>query len=1064
MSRTISRFLVLGLALAAGAYSQLTRGFISGTVTDASSAVITGAKVKITNTQTNISREVETNQVGVYRFVAVEPGTYNVEFSRPGFETRIVGGVVVTGTQEVVLNQTLGVATATTTVEVVETPAGIELSKASATIERKIDMRILQEIPLTGNTRDVNVLALLAPTANRAPGSTGIAVNGQRARNNNFMLDGTDNNDASVTLASNRVIPEALAEFQVQTQAYSAEFGRNSGAQIQAFTRSGSNRWTGEVFDYYRANWMEPVSLINKRAGVNNTPRFVQNQAGGLISGPIVKNRTFFFSLIEANRRREAPDGRNSSNATIPTPTGFAALATVPLPAGVTPAQRQAALDGIAFLRDEIHPKVANYTNVRNVTVNGVPIQVGTINLPLANPHDFWYTTHRVDHLLTQKDQLNYRMQIDKRNQPDVVSNLQFGSKFSGAQTILGQNHAASHTRTISPSFVNEFRAAYIRRNLDFPENDPKTPTTTISGLFTIGGASNFPQGRIQNTFQFQDVATYLRGKHSIKFGADIRRLRLFNNSAFDSKGTWTFDNLELFLNNRPTSLRQAVNTATWDARQTSQFYFLQDDYKVTKDLTLNIGVRYELNGVPFGFFGARDQESLNAGVPGPVQKDTNNWAPRIGFAWSPSGKLLGQGQTVIRGGFGMAYDVLFYNILTVNQSNYPRVVVSELDRAAVAGAWPTLLPPVATAPVFNPYATYVNSPSDLQSPTTRFWSLTIQRQFARHYIFEIGYTGSSAYAAIRQGQLNPGILTAAQAATVRSTGNPNSIAGLVPSAAFPVSRRENPAYGSRVTIESTAKGEYHGMYLRLDKRLSHGFAIGGNYTWSANFSDNDESLGVAAITNSSPQVPQDFKNYRNEWSRAAFDVPHRLAFYYSWDLPGLKGNALLKQVTDGWKFNGFTDFQSGQPFTIRTGVDTAGTGTPAPHRPSYNPSGSITLDPVTGNYRTFTTAINGSGIVTTPLAPNALPLANSQAFPVGPDNLGRNTFRGPGIQLFNFSLGKMFEVTDRWKIGIRADWINGFNHRNFGNPVVLMNSPIFGQNTTDPGGRTMLFSARIRF
>jgi outer membrane receptor protein involved in Fe transport len=1047
-------------------HGQLTRGFISGVVQDPSGAVIVDAKVKIVNVDTGQEREQMTNAAGLYRFAAVEPGTYRIEYSKAGFESKTIGGVQVSGTQEVVLNQTLAVGATTTTVEVVEAPAGVELAKATATIERKLDQRIVQSVPLTGATRDVNVLALLAPTANRAPGSTGIAVNGQRARNNNFLLDGTDNNDASVTLSSNRIIPEGVAEFQVQAQAYSAEFGRNTGAQIQVFTRSGTNRWSGEVFDYYRANWMEPVSLINKRAGVLKTPRFVQNQAGGLIGGPIIKNRTFFFSLIEANRRREAPDGRNSTAATIITPQGFADLARVPLGDGQTTAQRQAALNGIAFLRDQIHPRVANYTNLRTTPVNGVPIQIGTINLPLANPYDFWYTTHRIDHKLTDRDQLSYRLQIDKRNQPDVVSNLQFGSLFSGAQTILGQNHALSHTRTVTPSFINEFRASYVRRNLNFPENDPKTPTTTIAGLFTIGGLANFPQGRIQNTFQWQNVSTWLKGKHSLKFGADIRRLRLFNIAAFDSKGTWTFDSLQDFINNRPASLRQAINTATFDARQTTQFYFVQDDYKVNRDLTLNIGIRYEVNGIPFGFFGATDSQSLSVGVPGPTRMDKNNWAPRFGFAYSPSkgGKFLGDGQTVIRGGFGMAYDVLFFNILTVNASNYPRVVVSDRDRASVVGQWPNLLPPVSTAPRFDPYATYVNSPVDTQNPTTSFWSLSIQRQFARHYLFEIGYTGSRSYHGIRQGQGNPGILTAEQAETVRRTGNPNSIPGLVPSAAFPVSRREFPAYGSRVLIESTALGEYHGMYLKFDKRLSRGFAVGGNYTWSANFSDNDESLGVGAITNSSPQIPQDFKNYRNEWSRSAFDVPHRVAFYYSWDLPGIKRNPILRHATDGWKFNGFTDFQSGQPFTIRTGVDTAGTGTPAPHRPSYNPSGTITLDPVTGNYRTFTTPINGTGIVVTPLAANGIPLANSRAFPVGADNLGRNTFRGPGIQLTNLSVAKEFAITERWKVGIRADWINTFNTRNFGNPVSTMNSPIFGQNTTDPGGRTMLMSARIKF
>jgi hypothetical protein len=1067
--------IALGLLLVASLHAQLTRGFISGTVQDASGAVITGVKIVITNTATNIQTETETNNVGVYRFVAVEPGTYTAEFSRPGFETKKVAGLILTTGQEIVLDQALGVATATTTVEVTETPPGVELAKGTATIERKIDHAFLENVALTSGLRDVNQLALLAPTANRAPGSTEIAANGQRARNNNFMLDGVDNNDLSVTLASNRIIPEAVAEFQTQVQAYSAEFGRNSGAQIQAITRAGTNQLHGEAFDYYRANWMEPVSLLNKRNGLTATPRYVQNQAGGAIGGPIIKNRTFFFALVEANRRREAPSSANATSATILTPAGLSALSGVPLDAGQSTQSRQTVLGGLSFL-NKVHPLISNYTNRRTVTVNGVPIEVGTVNIPLANPNDFWYITDRVDHRLTDKDSLTYRLQIDKRNQPDVTSNLQFGSLFSAAQTIMGQNHALSETHIFGPRLVNEFRVSFVRRVLGFPENDPTTPSTAISGLFTIGGLANYPQGRTQNSFQWQDVATFMTGRHSIKFGADIRRNRLFNLAAFDSKGTFTFDNLADFVNNRAATFTQAINTASFDARQTNQFYFFQDDLRLRKNLTLNLGLRYETSGSPFGFFGATDPQSLAVGVSGPVKRDNNNWAPRIGFAYSPEAKdgllrkLFGEGQTVLRGGFGMAYDVMFYNILVVNASNYPRVVVNNLDRPQLVNVWPTLLPPATgVKPPFDPLATWVNTPVDAQNPTTNFWSFSIQRQFAKNYVFETAYLGSRSYHGVRQGNTNPGILTPAQAATVRQTGSTTSIPGLPGvSTGAPPNRRLNPAWGSRVTIETTALSEYHAMYVKLDKRLSHGLTVGGNYTWSANLSDNDESLGVTTITNSSPQVPQDFFNYRNEWARSAFDVPHRLAFYYAYEIPwvgrqSLNG-AVMRRILKGWSINGFTDLQSGQPFTIRTGVDTAGTGSAGPHRPLYLPNGQITLDPVTGNYRTFTTPINGTGIVSTFLGNTGLPLANSQAFPIPFGTLGRNTFRGPGTVLFNTTVVKTVEITERWKLQLRADFINTFNHRNFKNPVVTMNSPVFGQNTSDPGNRTMLVSAKVRF
>ena len=279
--------------------AQLTRGFISGTITDASNAVIAGVQVTITNTGTNISRESVTNELGFYRFVAVEPGNYSVEFKASGFENRRISSVAVSTTQEVVINQTLTVGAVTTEVSVVDTP-GAELEKTSATIERTLSDRVVSELPMQVYNlgRDISRLALLAPTVNRASGSNEFAGNGQRARNNNFMIDGVDNNDLSVTLSAARTIPEAVQEVQIQTTSYSAEFGRNSGVQFSAITKSGTNAYHGEAWDYYRGNWMEPVSLTNKRTGVNATPRFVVNQFGGDAGGPIVKGRTFFFSLV----------------------------------------------------------------------------------------------------------------------------------------------------------------------------------------------------------------------------------------------------------------------------------------------------------------------------------------------------------------------------------------------------------------------------------------------------------------------------------------------------------------------------------------------------------------------------------------------------------------------------------------------------------------------------------------------------------------------------------------------------------------------------------------------
>ena len=240
---------------------------------------------------------------------------------------------------------------------------------------------------------------------------------------------------------------------------------------------------------------------------------------------------------------------------------------------------------------------------------------------------------------------------------------------------------------------------------------------------------------------------------------------------------------------------------------------------------------------------------------------------------------------------------------------------------------------------------------------------------------------------------------------------------------------------------------------MKFDKRMSKGLLVGANYTWSANFSDNDEAFGGNDVVSSSPQVPQNFFNYRNEWSRSAFDRPHRVALYYLYDLKAL----------GGWQISGETEAQSGQPFTIRTGVDTVGSLAGAfPGRPNYNPNGVFTQDPVTGDLRTFVIPVNGTGIVTAPLGPNGI-LANSMP---GGGNLGRNTFRGPSFQNWSLSLMKKVSFTERWQLQIRGDFVNIWNHNNFQNPVAVMSSPAFGQNTATPvtDTRLIMLSAKLKW
>lgn len=1069
-------FLVVGFSiilLASSTQAQLTRGAIAGTIRDTAGAAVSGATVNAVNTETKVSRTAVADDSGFYRIGALDPGTYSVQVEKTGFSKVENTQLQVVGATDTTFDVELPVGSVGASVDITTASEAVTLNKTNATVGSTFESRRAVELP-TGASRNINNLALLSPNVFSAPGSTGISANGQRARNNNFTIDGSDNNDITVTIATTPVIPEAVQEFQIQTNPYSAENGRNTGAAINITTKNGTNEFHGDIYDYYRGSDLNALDNIEKANGLTRPSRFNRNQFGFDVGGPLDlprfgeggspiysgKNRTFFFFLFQGDRTRTGAS--LGGTIRIPTQTGFAALGSVPLRAGQSAASRQGVLSQLAFLQG-IYAQNPSFRNLTNTTINGVAIQTGQANIGISQPSNAYNYTTRIDHKITDNDNLTGRYIYNKSSFVNAVSNLGFGSLFAGNQVTKDQNLAISETHVFTPSLLNEFRFSYIRRNLAFPENDPNTPSTTIGGFFSIGGASNFPQARVTNFYQFADTTTYTVGKHTFKAGADIRRNLLHNIAGFDTKGTFGFANFQDFLNNNATSFTQAINPANFDAKQTQQFYFAQDDWRVSPSLTLNLGLRYETSSVPFGFFGTNDPQQNAALIQKPVRRDKNNFAPVVGFAFSPRfegdgvfAKVFGNGLTSIRGGARIAYDVLFFNILTVNSANFP--ITTSVTQTNVLDVFPNLAP-ANTTPVFNPLATFVNSPSDLQNPESYLYSFSVQREIARQFVLEVGYSGSRSIGGINQLQLNPAILTDAQRQTVLATLNPNSI----PTAN---ARRIFPQFGSRVLIAGTAQATYNAGYITLKKRFANGLLFDIAYTRSKLLSNNDESLGVGAITGGSPQIPQDFSNIKAEKSLSAFDRPNRFVVNYLYEIPLLPGSffhsSVGKQIFGGFQISGITQFQSGQPFTILTGVDSNGNGQGA-DRPNYNPNGILTLDPITNNFRSFTSPLVGGRFVV-PLGATGFPLANS----LGNGNLGRNTFRAPGFWNSDISLLKRFILPwggeKRNQLIIRADFLNVFNKDNYGIPVNNMNNPDFGKNLNNFGTRSITLSGKYSF
>ena len=1053
--------LTIAAVLPPDSSAQMTRGGISGTVRDTTGAIVPGATVVVTNVATNAVQTTVSDANGFYRVGALEPGTYTVVVELAGFGTVEQRNVLVRSALDAPLDITLSPARVGETVNVTAEAATV-LNKSNPTIATTIPARAVEELPLPGG-RNINNLVLTIPNSSSTTGQGAYAINGNRPRNNNYMVDGSDNNDISVTIATSQIVPEAVAEFQVLQNPYSVEFGRNTGGQINVITKSGSNSFAGDVFDYYQTSGLNSRTNIEKASNpdITTPAKLIRHQAGGDIGGPILRDKAFFFGLYQRDSQQpgERPSG---TTVRIPTAAGWAALQGVPLGPGQSAASRQAVLQQIGFLQDVLAGN-PTFRNVSTTLVNSVPIETGQTNLPLIDPSLYHTWLGRADFRPWASDTITARYSLNDRTDEGIAA-TGFGPRFMANQALLDTNLALSNAHIFSSRTLNEFRFSWVRRDLDFPENDPESPTATISGLFQIGGDSNFPQGRLTDSYQFSNTLTWNAGRHGLKFGADIRYNDVANRAAFNSKGTFTFDNLETYMNNVAFRVQQALQTSSWEAQQWQSYFFVQDDFRVTPDLTLNLGLRYEIADVPLGMFGATDPQSLGVGVPGPVKKDTNNWAPRAGFAYSPrtNNWLLGDGETVFRGGFGMGYDVLFHNLLIVNASNYPRVVTLDVlnPDPRTVGLYPNRLQGSAT-PTFDPLAGYVNSAENTENPEQRFYSVTMQREVGK-YTFEVGYSGSRGYKGINQIDLNPArVVTPEQAALVQSTRNSAAIPA-------PQARRLNPAWGSRVQIPAyvgpggsdvEARSEYNAVFVSANRRLVDGLLVNASYTFSKWMSNNDASLGEGG-TESASQRPQDYFDYEAEWSRSTFDRPHRLAVSYIWEVPGPR-SGVLGQVLGGWQLSGVTQGQSGRPFTIITNVDSNGDGNTGSDRPNINPAGSFVWDE---QHRNFT----NNGYYVVPLGSNNLPLANS----LGNGNAPRNSERMAPFWNTDLALMKRFNLPGDVRFTVRVDALNAFNQDNYGgapNTTIpasfrQMNSPSFGQNNNNWGRRIIQLGGKISF
>lgn len=1027
------------VALTVTASAQSITGSLSGSVTDSTGAVVPSARVEIRSQSANVVRVVTTDDQGFYTAPELRPDVYTVTVSASGFKVSVSSNVRIQVATPTVLNIQLQPGVLTETVTIVGGTEQVDLRTAE--IGGVVTGQTTRDLPLNG--RDFAQLTrLLAGATVDSEGGTGaFVVNGQRSSSNNFLVDGTDANHPILQLnatgpsgtSASFASVEAIQEFRVQTHTYAAEFGRFSGAVVNVVTRSGSDEFHGSLFEFFRHDVLDANNFFLNAAGQKRPP-LRSNQFGGTFSGPIIKDRTFVFGLYEGLRQRLS----SVANGTVPSLYA-----------------RQIADPRIRPVMDQV------------VLPTGPPLAPPSPGQPLSLLAPFTGSTpssitendvtFRVDHHFRDVDQFFGRYSLGDGAKRFASSAAALPPNIVEDTDIRLQSLTLSHTHLFSSTLINDFRFGFNRiSNLQVNRVLPlfgATPAQAADGIPTlplvivsdetlnnnIVGGTVGPAGDTYNTFHYIDTLSLLKGRHTVKLGADVRRVQ-YNRFSFRDNGGDTgvlvFTSTEAFVFNSPAAFVNQVGHRQRGFRFSNFSFYGQDEFRLTRQLTLNFGLRYELNTVldevnglltnvfkiPDGSF-----NSTSLGSP-PYRGDHNNFAPRFGFAYAP----FSHQRLVLRGGFGVYYD-LVTQITTNLVANPP---ITRTNAVFLPGPYPDLLANLPAGPSREPpFGAATGVPLEIRSPYSYQYNLNLQYQLAQAMMVQAGYVGSRGIKLLRARVVN----------------------FLLPFGPIPgpVTGSRDPRYDLVQTNETSSQSVYNSFQLSVNRRLSRGLQFLANYTWSHSL-DDASTIGLFGTTISGARSVSPFPSNPNdvaaERGNSNFDVTHVLTFSYTWDVPlgglgslakgqGSSVSAFSSRWLEGWAISGVTSIRSGQPFTIALGFDNAALGDPTPffsQRPDRVPGVPLTLGPRQGPDLRL----------------------NRAAFAIPPfgqfGNLGRNVLRGPNFHQFDMSIIKTTKLGEGVSLQFRAEFFNIFNHSNFALPTetanlgVALNSPgSFGVSTS---------------
>jgi hypothetical protein len=1090
---------LLGLSLTA--LAQTSRGTVAGTVTDPNNAVIAGANVTLTNTETGVSRTTVTNEEGLYRFDAVDLGTYSVKFNATNFSEVTKTGVEVRANQVSDVGSTLQPGSQQVTVDVTA-DAGQLLQTEAPVRGGNIEAAKITELPFAGRNPVTLAQTLPGVSSNRFGFGVGtFSVNGSRGRSNNFLIDGTENNDISVAGQAFQITnPDAVQEVSVQTSNFDAEFGRAGGAVVNVITKQGGNSFHGSLSYLLDSTWDDALtniqalntSAVTARKG--HPPAGTEQWFSGTFGGPIVHERSFFFGAYQEQRQNST----SSFSRTVPTEAGVAKLRSI-FPAG-TNANVDTYLNVIGNVRG-----ISQFINIalgpNSAGVQRGDVQFGTGFFSVPRAYIDRQIQLRLDHKLSEKDQLSGRYLYD--NQFDPLASINFPG-FETTQKNRYQNALISDTHVFSSTLTNELRLAYNRIKLGFPA-DPSNelgktlPRFDVSQFTNFGIQTNLPQGRIANNYVVQDTMTYLRGNHTFRFGLDILDQRSRQLAPIVERGLLTyrsgggFTALGNFVDNFGGSgggVQRDFGSPKYYPFLIRQAYFGQDRWRVNQDLTLTLGLRYENFGQPINtlrtaaFTGLFNVNPATRGgpyaEPSKVDKDNNNFAPTIGLAYSPSytegwmGRIIGDRRTVIRMGYQIGYDSFFNNIASNAATSSPNVVATSINSivstsaprglANLSGSFPT------TARPLSPLDSQTLVVKNLVNPYYQKWSIGIQRALPWNIVLDTSYVGNKGTQLFINEDLNPSVPAALRSAIPAGYPNctPNAnVTAAQATAQFPagtlcpLSGRLDNLQGSRLIRSNGGSSIYHAGQLLLQRRFVNQFAMTFSYTYSK-LIDNASEVFSVAETNQPQQAsyPSVLGGQHLERAVSFFDRTHRASLTYVWGLPFFKGErGVVGRILGGWEFSGVATWESGVPLTVSNGQDADAIGGNL-DRPDYNPNGGAGTRAVPA----LTVAATGTPTIavanpcnitsvgtlyyTNPDAGNTC-IDPRYAMYIGllagtgrRGNLGRNTLRSPGLNNWNMNILKRIRVTENTNLEFRTEFYNVFNHPQYGSGSI---SPFSG-------------------